>query len=644
MNVLLLEDEPEVGRLLLTWLNKWNINGLLAHDSREALKLLNDSPIDLLVADLILPEMKSSELIKQLRHSRQHRDLPVLMISGKAQKEDIVEAVQLGISGFIAKPFKAAEFKSKIMAIHKANRQRLNKRQVEQIWNERISYLDPVPGPLVIFGEPVNSIEELHQPANRKLASYLARTREVIAGYNAEDPALKACYIIEDDTANIMLHLKRHTSRKWVRLILLSTHCGGNPILIVRLFTINKKEDIPVFLIYDRTGDLAKNHRNDFKKLGVRVLKRESLDRERVQKLIGKYVVGMTEEKPELSQEEVLSPQEVHGRITEDLETMSSLPPLPQVYEKISALAQDPDSHLRDWIKIIKVDPMTCTTILHHANSLSYGFKNEVTEIDRAIILLGKETVEGIVASEAVRQSLACIKERGFNLVDFWVHNLAVGFAAYILSFPLDEDSPKATQNGRFASLELGDEAEKLLRQINLPRRLKLDYAKENPFVGGVMHDIGKGIMVHSYPGLFPLILAELKNKQWNAPMLAAEQEVAGGLTHTVVGEILMRKWGLGDEVCNGVRYHHQPSAGDTFTFLIGLADIIGQALYPFPREADYPLAAALEEGSLGQVSHFLPQGFGTHGLLSLEECIALVAAISPRVKYFTEKMRRSIQ
>jgi HD-like signal output (HDOD) protein len=441
-----------------------------------------------------------------------------------------------------------------------------------------------------------------------------------------------------------MVHLKRHASKKWVRLILLSTQCGGNPALIARLFTINHRDDIPVFLVYNQPEDITPVHRKGLKQLGIRVIKRDTLDKTKTRQLIGRHIVDAPTATETSKEEEVLTPQQVHGRILDDLETMKSLPPLPQVYEKVSALARDPSSHLRDWIKVIKVDPMTCATILRHTNSLSYGFKGEIIEIDRAIILLGKDTIEGLVASEAVRQSFTAIQEHGFVLEDFWMHNLAVGFAAYILSLPPNEAVPAGEKSAQFAALGLDDESVELLRQIDLPKRLDLDLTKESPFVGGIMHDIGKAVMAHSYPGLFPLLVTELKNKQWNCSMLSAEQEVAGGLTHTVVGEILMQKWAISDAICNGVLNHHHPEEGNSFAFLIGLADIIGQILYPFPKEAEYPLAAALEEGSLDQVQHFLPEGFFNTPLLRVEEFISLARAISPRVEFLTKKMRQSVQ
>jgi hypothetical protein len=81
-----------------------------------------------------------------------------------------------------------------------------------------------------------------------------------------------------------------------------------------------------------------------------------------------------------------------------------------------------------------------------------------------------------------------------------------------------------------------------------------------------------------------------------------------------------------------------------TFAFLIGLADFIGQSLYPFPRKARYPLAQALEDGDLKSARAFLPQGFSDQPLLTPTELVELAQAISSKVKQLTEDMRQTVQ
>jgi HD-like signal output (HDOD) protein/CheY-like chemotaxis protein len=644
IKALVVEDDPQVGQVLLHLLKSWQMEGVVASDPQQALKLATDSPFDILITDLVMPGLSGLDLVKKIRQTKPGSRLPVLMMSGKAQKTDVIQASQLGVSSFVAKPFVPDDLKKKIIAACRARRQQDIDQQVKRIWKGRTTLYSDVSGPLVIFGEAIGSLEELLLPPSRHLVAYLGRALEAIARANERQPDLKMGYVLENSTPDIVVHLRKPNTRKWVKLILLSTHCSGNPILIVRLFTINHRDNVPVVLIYDRPEELSSAHREGFKKLGIKLISRSKFDASRFQALIDRCVAGIAPSKPVAPEAEALSPREIHSRVLADIEAMTTLPTLPQVYEKIQTLSRDPKSDLKDWIEVIKIDPLTCAAIFRHVNSLSLGFQGKITDIDRAIILLGKKTVLGLVASEAVRQTFTSVQEKGFILEEFWLHNLATGFAAQILSLPLDPEQASPAQQRELAALDLGEDAFKVLSRVNLPRRLKLDYERENPFVGGIMHDLGKAVMVHSYPGLFPLILEQMEKQKWLSPMLAAEQEVAGGLTHTLAGQILAQQWGLGEDLVNAVLHHHQPEIDNTFAFLIGLADFIAQSLYPFPRQARYPVAPALEEGNLARARAFLPAGFADQPILSLEELGELARAISPRVKHLTENMRQSIQ
>ena len=108
--------------------------------------------------------------------------------------------------------------------------------------------------------------------------------------------------------------------------------------------------------------------------------------------------------------------------------------------EKISQLARDPKSDMKEWIKVIEVEPMTCAMILRHANSSAMGMQVEITAGDRAIVMLGKNTVSGLVASEVVRKSFTAVEDMGFKLEEFWLHNLAVGYSAHLLSLAVATD------------------------------------------------------------------------------------------------------------------------------------------------------------------------------------------------------------
>ncbi|MFT5378457.1 MAG: two-component system chemotaxis response regulator CheY [Candidatus Latescibacterota bacterium] len=643
MKVLLVEDEPEVGKIILAFLKKWEMDGAWASGPEQALAHLEEFGADLLITDLVMPEMSGIEMVRRIRSEEKHRHMPVLMISGQAKKEHILEASEAGVSGFVAKPFQPADLKKKIATALRGRRQQQVNYYIKRLAEERATLYSNVTGPLIVFGEAVKTADDLRRPEARPLIDYLSFALEAIDQANTRPPDGKLSFILESHTTSIVAQLKKQATRKWVRLVMLSTQCSGNPILIVRLFTINHRDHIPIVLIYNHAGEIKPAYRDGFKKLGVRLISRSKFTRERFKMLIDQYVLQLKPSKKKRPATE-LTPQNLRQKILEDIEVMTTLPTLPKVYDKILRLSQDPKSDLKEWIAAIKVDPMTCAAIFRHINSLNYGFDGEISAIDRAIILLGKRTVLGLVASEAVRQTFSLVEDQGFDLEAFSMHNLATGFAAHLLALPLDADQANATQQKDLTALNLPRDVFELLKRINLPKRLKLDYERENPFVGGIMHDLGKGVMVHAYPGLFPMLLSALEEKGETRPMLDAEREIAGGLTHPLAGEILARKWQLGDALCNAILHHHQPEIDNSFAFLIGLADAVAQSICPFPKTSRPPMKRALVEGDLQPVHRLLPDGFFDQPVITPKEFTALALAITPKVKYLTTQMQQAVE
>ena len=119
------------------------------------------------MADLVLEDATSLELIAELRGSERFQDLPILMVSGKAGKEEIVEASRAGVDSFLAKPFDPAQLQQKISEVHRVKRRQLQDKQARRMWENRTERVTDVSGAHVIFGEPISSLEELLSPPNR---------------------------------------------------------------------------------------------------------------------------------------------------------------------------------------------------------------------------------------------------------------------------------------------------------------------------------------------------------------------------------------------------------------------------------------------------------------------------------------------
>ena len=88
-----------------------------ADDGETALPLLQSQDFDFLVTDWNMPGMSGIELLRAVRADAKLAKLPVLMVTAEASREQIVEAAQAGVSGYIIKPFTAATLAEKIERI-----------------------------------------------------------------------------------------------------------------------------------------------------------------------------------------------------------------------------------------------------------------------------------------------------------------------------------------------------------------------------------------------------------------------------------------------------------------------------------------------------------------------------------------------
>jgi len=107
--VLLAEDEPNIVELLTFLMERAGFDVSAETDGRRVLDaVLSDAP-DILVLDVMLPELDGYEILRQLRVDRRTAELPVLMLTAKGQREDRETALECGADMFITKPFANAE-------------------------------------------------------------------------------------------------------------------------------------------------------------------------------------------------------------------------------------------------------------------------------------------------------------------------------------------------------------------------------------------------------------------------------------------------------------------------------------------------------------------------------------------------------
>ena len=117
--VLLIEDELKLGENLKNYLEMREFTVSHAINGEEGIKLVENFNPDLVISDIIMPEMDGYSMLKQLKKLR--ADLPVIILTGKDKLKDLFEVE--GIEGFLTKPFNLVEVENKIKEVlEKANK------------------------------------------------------------------------------------------------------------------------------------------------------------------------------------------------------------------------------------------------------------------------------------------------------------------------------------------------------------------------------------------------------------------------------------------------------------------------------------------------------------------------------------------
>ncbi len=115
MNILIVDDFSTMRRIVKNLLHDLGFsNTSEADDGQTALPMLQSGKFDFLVTDWNMPGMDGLTLLKKVREDDALKDMPVLMVTAEAKREQIVVAAQAGVNGYIVKPFTAATLKEKI--------------------------------------------------------------------------------------------------------------------------------------------------------------------------------------------------------------------------------------------------------------------------------------------------------------------------------------------------------------------------------------------------------------------------------------------------------------------------------------------------------------------------------------------------
>ena len=118
MRFLVVDDSSTMRRIIINTLTKLGYDNVSeAANGREGLDRLGSNGADVIITDWNMPEMNGIEFIRALRSMDGKQNLPVLMVTTNAAKDDIVEALRVGVNSYVVKPFTPETMKEKIEAV-----------------------------------------------------------------------------------------------------------------------------------------------------------------------------------------------------------------------------------------------------------------------------------------------------------------------------------------------------------------------------------------------------------------------------------------------------------------------------------------------------------------------------------------------
>lgn len=119
-DVLVVDDSAAIRKILTRVLRQTGMAIQTIHeagDGQDALALMAQHRIDLVLSDINMPKMDGLQLLASLKASPQWRHIPVVMITTEGGETKVAEAVRLGAAGYVRKPFTADQIKEKLVGI-----------------------------------------------------------------------------------------------------------------------------------------------------------------------------------------------------------------------------------------------------------------------------------------------------------------------------------------------------------------------------------------------------------------------------------------------------------------------------------------------------------------------------------------------
>jgi HD-like signal output (HDOD) protein len=269
--------------------------------------------------------------------------------------------------------------------------------------------------------------------------------------------------------------------------------------------------------------------------------------------------------------------------------SVKTLLTLPDIYLRVKAVVEDPDSYLDDLVNAISVDPGITARLLRLVNSAYLNLAVRVDNVRRAVNILGMQPMHDLVLATTVTRTFSALDNSSMDMRAFWVLSVCRAVYARLVA-------------GRCNVLD-----------------------RERLFVEGLLSDIGHQVMYLQLPEQSQ---AALQRAMENDEALASVEIDMLGLNYADVGGELMRAWEMSERLVDSVQYHVYPERAKKFAMdasIVHIASALAR-VHDMKVEPDFLLSAVAP--TAWQITGLTPEELvplRDEAVIEMEEAIGML-------------------
>ena len=128
--ILIVEDDKHISKLVKYNIEKSDYECTISSSGEKALQILKDQAVDLIILDIMLPEMNGFEVCRNIKQDPKLRAIPIIMLTAKGEEVDRIVGLELGADDYIVKPFSPRELVLRVRAILKRGKTEESKKDI----------------------------------------------------------------------------------------------------------------------------------------------------------------------------------------------------------------------------------------------------------------------------------------------------------------------------------------------------------------------------------------------------------------------------------------------------------------------------------------------------------------------------------